>query len=190
MPKRTLALVIGLIVLTVILLLIAFNTGKKQSTTPQPAGTASMSPAPTIPAYTVLSFAKNPVPVSGTTGSVDIVIDTDQNEVNAIQLEIAYDPSILSNVNITANGLFANPLQLLKQIDPETGRITFEYAVPPSQKSVKGKGTVATMTFTKAAGSTATSTEIQLLPDSLATAVGVSGSVLKSTDNTTIQFQQ
>jgi len=183
MPRKTLALISGLVVVTVILFIIALKTGKQEM---QPAPTPSVQPSPTSVAHSVLSFSPNPVTVQpGGQGSVAVTIDTSDNAVTAVQLEIAYDPSAVTNIKVTSGSLFASPTVLINKNDAKKGRYTYAFGITPNGKTVSGTGSVAAITFT-AKGALGTQSQLTLLPTSLVTARGVASSVLKSATGTTV----
>src|SRR5690349_7705233 len=99
MPKKTLALITGLVLVTVILFIIAVRTGQqgKEMSKQEP------SAAPTaVQAHTTLALSPNPVEVgSGQVGNVSVDINPSDNPVTAVQLELTYDPKMISNVKIT-----------------------------------------------------------------------------------------
>ncbi|MBI4080184.1 MAG: hypothetical protein HY430_00245 [Candidatus Levybacteria bacterium] len=184
MSKKTLGLIGGLLVVTVVLLVIALSTERKKLPT---IPTEKVTPTPI--AHTFLSLSPNPVTVSQNgAGSVDVIIDTDKDKASGYQLEMTYDPEALTNVQIKQAGLFANalPLTPINKVDQATGRITFAVGISPAQDSIAGKGTIATITFNKKPGTSESQTTIQILPQTVVTDLERSSSVLKESSNTTI----
>lgn len=184
MPKKTLFLIIGLVVITVILFIIALQTGKNQ-----PQGTDQVkiqaTPTPDV-AHTVLAMSPNPIQVaSGRTGSVDVTIDPSDNRVTAVQLELLYDPTVISNVKVVPGPLFPNAAVLIDDNNPTEGTYTFAYGIQPSQEPVISQGVAATITFT-ARGALGKQAQILLQAESLVTARGVPNSVLKTGTGTTV----
>src|SRR5438067_1038515 len=106
MSKRTLALIILLVLVTGALLYIGSSSQQK---------TASVQPSIT-PAYighTVLSLVPNTVtPAAGSHRSVDIVINSMGDNITAAQAEIAYDQKSVSNVQVAQGSFFDNPIVL------------------------------------------------------------------------------
>src|SRR5579863_5717849 len=93
MPKKTLALISGLVLVTIVLFIIALRTGQ-QSQAPKVAQspTVTQQPTPMIPAHTILNLNPNPLTVGpGREGSVSVNINTSDNNVTGVQLEIGYD---------------------------------------------------------------------------------------------------
>ncbi|HZE87286.1 MAG TPA: cohesin domain-containing protein [Methylomirabilota bacterium] len=181
MPRKTLALISGLVLVTIILFIIALSTGKQ---TPPPSQQA-MQPSPTSPAHTVLTLSPNPVSVQpGQQGSVDVMIDSSDNAVNAVQLELSYDPTVMT-VKLTPGPLFTNAVVLINRNNIQTGRVTYALGIQPNQPTINGKGSVATITFTAKYG-VAKQSPLTLLPTSLVTARGVATSVLKMGNSTMV----
>jgi len=185
MSIRTLLLII---VLSVVAGVAVFMAVSPKNETPQGASQSfelqQPTKAPNV-SFTTLSLLPNPLTILTSSASVDVSIDTQTNKVTAVQLEISYDPKMLTNVAIAPGTFFDNPIVLLKKIDQQKGIITFALAISPSQTAKMGTGSVATITFTSNLV-TGTKTEIKILPETLVTAEGVSSSVLKSSSGTTI----
>ncbi len=188
MPRKTLALISGLVLVTVILFIVAL---KNNTATPAPVAlptppTTQSQITPIIPAHSVLTLSPNPVIVApGEQGSVDVNIDTSDNAVTAVQLEIAYDPNFITNVKVTPGVIFENPVLLINKNIVKEGRYTYAYGIMPNRPTIKGVGAVATITFT--ALNKSGLSQLALLPTSLVTAQGISESVLKSASGTLIE---
>lgn len=116
----------------------------------------------------------------------NVVLTTNANAVNAVQLELGFDPQVINVSDITAGPFVSNPVQLTKDINNKTGRISYAIGVGPNDKPVQGQGVVATITFTFTPAPTVSSTTISFLPKTLIAASGVNPSVLKSTTDITI----
>jgi hypothetical protein len=189
MPRKTLALISGLVLVTVVLFVIALRTNKAPQA-PQTQNTTQQAaqPTPTTPAHSVLSLSPNPVNVAvGGKGSVAVNIDTSDNAVTAIQLELAYDPTMISNVQVTPGTMIQNPVVLINKNNIQTGRYTYAFGIQPNHETVNGTGAVATITFT-AKGIAGKQSQLALLPSTLVTARGVANSVLKSETGTMIMI--
>lgn len=184
MSKRTIGLILLLIIVSGALVAFALNSQKPQ--TPKQE-IKVVSPTPTPAAQTTISLSPNPLMISSSSATVNIDVDSKENNLIAVQLELSYDPKMISVTDITPSTFFPTPLVLLKKIDANEGRITYAIAVPPGVPSKKGAGTVATINITSymAAGQ---QTQITALPKSLAAAEGITGSVLKQITGATIIF--
>lgn len=193
MPKLTLALIVGLIALTIVLLFAATRTGQQQpptQTQPTPSVPTS-SPSPTPPAYTTLELSPNPVTVTAAgIGTVEVIMNTYQNTATGVQIELSYDPKALRNVVVTPGTFFQNPLIIPQwnKVDQDTGRISHAQVLSPAQPGVKDQGVIATITFSKVAGTPLSQTQIEFMPKTAVTQLGISPSVLKSSTGTTINL--
>ncbi|MEN9407919.1 MAG: Cohesin domain [Candidatus Parcubacteria bacterium] len=192
MPKRTLALIVGLIILTIVLLFAATKTTQEQKTQIAPTPTiATASPTPTPPAYTTLELSPNPASIGPTgSGKVDVLINTNQNTVSGVQIELSYDPKALRNIIVTPGTFFQKPLMFPEwnKIDQETGRVSHAQVLLPSQEPIKGKGIFATITFSRVVGSGLSQTELKFMPKTTVTQFGISPSVLKSSTGAIINL--
>lgn len=194
MSKKTLALIITLIILTVVLLIVAFTT-QNQQTTPQPQGQTqeTITPTPTPIGHTTLMLTNGTTQVSGSTSAntVNVMIDTHGDQVTAVQLEIAYDPAVLTNMKVTPGTFFATPQVLpVGGVDTKTGRITYMIAPTNIRETQTGAGIVAVLTFNPVRTTGVTETEITLLDKSNVTARGAFGtSVLIKQQGVTVNLQ-
>lgn len=186
MSKQTLALIIFLLLLTVFLIAIAARMQQQRQITMAPPITV---PTPTPVAQTVLVLFPNPLVVASPSGSLAVTIDTGENPVTAVQLEFSYNPLALPTIDIKPSTFFENPVTLLKTVDTKNGKISYALAIPPTGAAKKGKGEIATISFTTNIPSGQKS-DIILLPKSLVTAEGVQKSVLKSSSGATIFYVQ
>lgn len=186
MSKKTIALIIALFAITVGLIVLAvFPVTQKTS--------VSIIPTPTINnnAQTVLAFAPPQVSTTSAVSSssatylMDVTILTGKNRVNAVQLELSYDPKALANVDVTAGDFFTNPVILLKNIDQAAGRISFAIAVAAGERGRQETGTIAVLKFSSLTNAQEKTT-IKFLPKTQVAAEGIQTSVLKSTIDTTI----
>lgn len=181
--RKTLALISSLVIVLVALFILSFSAPQSQVTPP------SAQPTPTPIAQTTIKLSPNPVALADSTpGSVEVLMDTSDNEVTAVQLEILYDPKALSDVSVKPGTFFTGPVPLLNTIDKQEGRISYALAIAPAQAPLKGSGTVAIIEFTKNPTTTLTQTELTLLPRTLVAAKGVGPSVLKQATGATVTF--
>lgn len=182
MPKKTIGLLASLIVITAVLLIAALNSKSTAPVnSPDQTDKTVQQPTKANVAHSVLSLSPNPAYLdSANKGSIDVMINTDTNEVTAVQLELQYDPKAITNVQVQVGDFFSDPISLINTNDKTSGRITYALGISPAQQPVKGEGVVAKVTFTKVASSTLAETELALLPSSLVTSSGIDDSVLKS----------
>lgn len=175
---RTFVLILMLTGAVTWLLLLSVNTNKTNE--PVPSATPS-------PAQTTLIMLDSSVGTQSATRSVDVRIDTGNNKATGVQLEIAYDPEILTNVDIEEGTFFENPVTLLKEINREDGRISYALGVAPGLGGVYGAGTVTRLTFRTT--SDTGQTKIEFLPKTLVSGEGIIQSVLKSSTGITINLK-
>ena len=127
--------------------------------------TISATPPPTNSSFPMtLSVFPNVIKaVPLTQSSADIILDTQAVPPGIIQLEIAYDPRVLTDMHISP-GTFANMQTItLNNINYQTGRITYAIQLP-DQKLPETKGSVARINFSVRPETTASQTTIYFLP--------------------------
>lgn len=182
MAKRTIALIIFLFLLAAMLLYFAYSLSQKK---PQTAS-IELSPTPVLEnAQSVLALSPNNYQMASSSGSLNAVIDTGENNVTAVQMEIAFDPKAITITKIAPGDFFDNPNVLLNDIDTKNGIISYAIALPPTAAAKKGSGVVATIEFTSSLYP-GQRTEINFLPKSLITAENISKSVLKTASGAAI----
>lgn len=181
MSKRTLFLIFTLFIITSVLLIVALY--KPASPKPVPTVTAPKEPV----AQTTLLFGEPSIATPSSASSknsgysLPINIETGKNKVTAVQLELQYDPKVLTNVSVDPSLFFKNPDVLLNQIDAKTGRISYAFGIGLTNQGVVGQGVVANITFEAKAG-IPQETAILFLPKTLVTAQDTAQSVLKQTN--------
>ena len=185
MSKKTLVLIIFLFLVTVGLLYLALVTPPYQKKQP-PVG-----PTPTpisVNAHTTLAIAPASASESSklTQYSLAVTIHTGSNLVNAVQLELAYDPQALTNVTVSQGDFFRQPTTLLNSIDTVDGRISYATTEQLDLPAKMGTGTVAIISFDIAKDFTGKMTTISFLPKSAVAADKIMESVLRSTSNYTL----
>jgi len=199
MNTRTLILIVILGVITIGLVVLAIQSQSQ----PQPAVTTpSDQPAITekeVNPTSVLYFEKA---VDGTvsTGSssattttpLNIMLNSYQNQIMGAQIEISYDPQVLSNVKITTpatspNSFFGEASSFIvldNTVKQNEGRISYVIAMSPSSEAKKGIGTIGTLTFSKKG---TLPTTISFLEKSNVQELGTVTSVLKEAQSITIE---
>lgn len=181
-PIKTFLLILVLALITAGLVTLALlpKTPTKDETTP----VAEVTPNPV---QTTLTISSTPVPqATPSSYTTDVVINTGQNKITQVQLELSYDPNVLTKVNIESGPFFVNPEILLKNIDQKNGRITFALS-PADGLAALGQGIVAKISFSSFTKNT-TPTKIDFLPKTKVTALDTSESVLKSTVGATFSL--
>ena len=178
MSRRTLILIVVLIGITAVLLAIALTP--KQ--VPAPVG---QKPTPSISyAQTILRISNNPTAVNSTssatpTYSTEVTITTGNNMVNAVQLELAFDPAHLYNVDIKPSQLFQNATELIKKNRWGERYYFLCSCCAAWSKRAFREGCCRCNNFSGKRKS-GELTRINFLPKSLVTAQGIDKSVLKT----------
>lgn len=173
--NKTWALIIVLVILTAILLVASFALDSSTSSTPSPTPTRGDEQKEV--ALTKLEISSEPR-VSTISGryEVDINIDTDKNQITLTQLELSYDPKIIRIYNIKPGSFIDSPEILQKEINENTGRISYWLVSDSKNYSSQGTGTLATITFNKIGTE---SGQINFEPKTSVSAIGTKNSVLK-----------
>lgn len=113
---------------------------------------------------TVISF--NPGQLSLHKGeqqqSVDITIDTGENRVTMVDLELAYTKGAIDNIQITPGSFFSDVNIIKDSIDPDKGTISYFIATKSEAYGVQGADVLATLTYDVPAGDT--SSQATILP--------------------------
>ncbi|MCL5439276.1 MAG: cohesin domain-containing protein [Patescibacteria group bacterium] len=188
MSKKTLALIGGLFIITAILIYMAVSPNKGITPT-----SIISRPSPAAVASSMLTLSPNPLVLSSQSGSVNVDLNSGTNRVTGVQLELQYDPKVLTNIEVTPGTFFDNPVVLSKNIDPVKGLISYMIAIQPINGTPKkGAGTVATITF-QAQGNPGQTSEIKFREKTAVSAftdtgAAIPSSVLKTDKGTIIQF--
>lgn len=172
--NKTLLLVTGLVILTGVLLAISLYS---KGSSPIQEIIKNAEENNFAKTSLVLSEEVRKSSASGVY-ELDVNIDSDDNEVTGVQLELSYDPKVLGKVDIKPGSFLLSPVVILKKIDTTSGRITYMLGNQLGEPGVKGKGTIAVISFSKTGDK---ETSIDFLPQTLVTAQGLDQSVLKET---------
>lgn len=175
---RTFILILVLVASITWLLIISVN----QNRTSQPQPTATPSPA-----QSVLTLSDEGLSTSSAR-TVNVNIDTGNNKVTGVQIELSYDPKVLTNVNIKPGTFFENPVTLLKEINTKEGTISLALGVSPGLGGIYGTGTAAILTFNTASDSGETT--ISFNPKTLVSGEGIAESILKSATGLTLDLSK
>lgn len=192
-PGKTLILIAVLITITVALLALAIWSGGKNS---GPAITA-ITPTPTITKTATISFSTPVLDLSlpsSSSATVDIIADTKSAQISGAQVEMTYDPTVITNVKLlppaTSTSLFGpvgNYLTLFS--DTKTpGKASFAVAIQPTGNAVSGAGSIGQISFSVIKG---VKPQVQIIfgTGTIVTAKGIQTSVLNSTTPLTIKLQ-
>lgn len=146
MSKKTITLL--LIPICALLIYIAKNP-KKPNTISSPIPVSSFSPTPAIPTESSLSFIPDTIyALTGKNNKVSIQLNSQGKYPTGAQLELAYDPTILTGITLDPGTLFADPDILLNNINERIGRISYALSLSPNKNPSAFSGTVAALNFT------------------------------------------
>lgn len=176
---KTVLLIVVLAILAAVLLFVALKPAKKavvQNATPTP--TTKPSQAHSTLTLVMADTTATPSGTGVATKTVNVVLTTQSNKVSGVQFEIAYDPTVLTNVTVKAGDFFTNPLVLLNQVDTKNGKINYALGIQPTANQVSGTGTVATISYTLLPTAAASQTMLKFLPKTQVVQQGISGSVM------------
>lgn len=173
MSKRTIILIVVLLLVTAGLLAIALAPKKA----PTPEKSAPGTGATPDYAHSVLSIAQ-PVLTPAGTYSSSVSIDTGSNQVTGVQLELSFDPTKLQIVDIKPSTFFPTAAELgVKKIDNVNGTISYALIAGIGKAGVSGSGDVAVITF-RQIGKTGDTAELKFEAKSLVTAAERAESVM------------
>jgi hypothetical protein len=124
------------------------------------------------PARTTLSFeTTQQVAKEGQTVTVAVIIHNPNPHPSIAQLEISYDPTVITIDAINPGTFFKRPMIALQEIDPVAGRISYALHCPNDQPSTDcinpESSTLAVITLSISPYAQQTTTELSFLPRSL-----------------------
>lgn len=175
MSQKTLILIGVLSLITIILLILALRIGF-------PLGKPAEKKVPVL--QTTLNIPK---PVASSSAYItNIMITTERKKVTAVEIELTYDPKVLTKVDIKPGPFFPSPTVLVKKIDTVKGKISYILGIGLGQDPVNGNGAVALLTFTPTVKSGITT--LTFLPTSKATVATEVPSVLTAAHGVKFSF--
>jgi hypothetical protein len=155
MSQKTLTLIGILSFVTIVLLILAFYVNVPQN-------------KPIKKVYVPQTVLSIPKPVASASAYMtDITLTTERKKVTTVEIELTYDPKVLTKVDIKPGPFFPSPTILYKKIDTVKGRISYLLGIGLGQKPIIGNGVAAILTFTPTVKSGITT--ISFLPTSKAT---------------------
>jgi len=116
---------------------------------------------------------------------VAVTLDTKGKPVSGVQLNLSYNPQVLTNVTIAPSTTMVSALVLANHIDRANGTIFYVLTVPANNQPVLGKQTVAIISYTPVPG-VADHTTINFLPSTKVVSAGITQSVLDQATGITI----
>ena len=115
-------------------------------------------------------------------------IDTGKNGVIGVQLELYYDPTLITNITVTPLDFFPQAVEVLKKIDQQNGRISYALTVSPGEAAVKGTGQLVKINYTPI-GNDGVNSVINFLPKTEVSGDTTAGSLLKLTSDGEINIE-
>ena len=193
MSKTTTTLFVILLIFIGVLLFVLF--GMKQNLIIKSLTQPSDTPIPYSDTTLTLSTSNTSFSPGKTVTAAVLIHNTDP-EPDLAQLEIAYDPTILTILSVAPGTFFRNPTIALQNIDPVAGRISYALRCPTSQQTVshtscvdRSTETVATITFSINQYTLQNMATLSFLPK---TVVRIQGGkdILSKTDNLEISINK
>lgn len=130
-----------------------------------PALLVPFSPTPIVQAESSLSFTPDAIYArTGQNNEAGIQINSQGKYPTSVQIELAYDPEILTQVTLSPGTLFPNANILLNNNDEALGRISYALSIGTNEKSIDYSGTVATIKFKVKENIVQNQTSIYFLP--------------------------
>lgn len=161
--KVLLFLVLGGVLVTIPLILFmiyGYQSSKKAETTVGKAQSiaplgGSIQPPPKTPvafldfSTATVDFSSKPAQPAG----VDIIANSPTEKVSGADIELTYDPAVITNVTLTpaidATSFFGEKVLVTALTnDNINGKITFSIQVPTTDLARTGRGKIATLAFT------------------------------------------
>lgn len=189
MPKKTTILIAVLLIFTAGLVYIAIKTEQQL---PPELNEEELTEEeltdiiPTINPQTQISFSPATIDTGvspQTTYSVNVAANTNGQTISGIQLELSYDPAVLTDVTIEPadNNLFGlNPAVLINSVDPDLGRISFAITLAGlDDEEVTGNANIAEITFSVIPNQIQT-TQISVLPKTTVRSLRSTNSLLQN----------
>lgn len=186
MPKKTTILIVILAIITGILIFVAIRSDQTQELGKKFTNNVTETPVILRP-YASLSFSNSLIDVSKgpVAQKVDIILDTQGESVAGAQVELTYDPNVLTNVALTpivpGQLLGTNPVVLINSVDKTQGRISYALAISLNDTEKVGKGSIGQLSFTVNKFAGVPSSKVSFLPKSAVTTQRTKVSVLDTT---------
>ena len=109
-----------------------------------------------------------PFVLPGRTVTISVLIKDTKQNVHLTQLELGYNPTVLTILSIRPGTFFTNPVNSLQTIDPNTGRISYALScLDATTCKTTSSQTIATITAIVASYANTKQTTITFLPKTL-----------------------
>jgi hypothetical protein len=178
LTKKQIFIIVFCFILFIIIIGVTNTLLQKQPATSLTGGIPTPIPGqgtgmtPIVEKTAVLHLEQQP------NNTINVVVDSGKGAISAVQLQLSYDPQVLSNVTIHKGGFFVNPIELQNATDSTAGILNYAIAISPTSAPQQGNGVIATISYTPAFG-VANPTKIAFLPGTKVTAEGIDESVLQ-----------
>lgn len=155
---------LGVIILLLVVI-ICFYLSQSNNSTPNQVSRPTPTPQPR---QTLLYFSPPSLTInsqSQTQEKLNLVIQTNANSIYGADIELSYNPNLITNLHINP-GTFILNAESLPTSKNKLGTLSYIIAVPLKAKPVKGTGILAQISFNinKSALQQAKSTQISFQP--------------------------
>lgn len=183
-PLKTIVLIVILALIAISLVYVAFLS----KDAPLRQIVQKTSQEETNLADTSLSIEESIKAEEGNDYSSTVKINTGKNGVIGVQLELYYDPTLITNVTVTPLDFFPQAVEVLKKVDQQNGRISYALTVSPGEEAVKGMGELVKISYTPI-GTEGVNSVINFLPKTEVSGDTTAGSLLKLTSDGEINIE-
>lgn len=157
-------LIIVLVVLLFLTIAVAYLISNGRAAKTEVDNTGFITPSPSIVPRANLTFDKDNIYIkNGIQGSVSINIMYQGIVPDFVQIELAYDPEVLTDISLTPGSFFNKPIILLESIDESIGRISYAVRSGNTQASSIYAGEAIILNF-RVLSRTAEQSSIYFLP--------------------------
>jgi len=106
----------------------------------------------------------------GEKSTVSVVLDNNKTLASGgtklVQLEIAFDPDVLGNIQVLPGDIFTNPVVVLNSVNESIGRISYALSVSDAFAG-NTKGTIAKISFIPRMNALKNETSLYFLPKTM-----------------------
>lgn len=161
MPNKLIVFLPAIFIIFISIFLVSKNMSPKNTPVITPIITPAISKTDdsTLYFYPDTLIAKR-----GQDNEASIQIETHGKLPTLLQLEMAYDPSVLTQVTLFPGDIFQQSDILLNENDESTGRISFAFALPPAISPQHTSGNAARIKFRVLKNTLQNETTIYFLP--------------------------
>ncbi len=189
MPRKTTILIVILALVTGVLIFLAIRSDQTLNLTDN---IGQQNPTPVIQVPFASLYFLQPEVNGGDSiqKSIDVMLDTGEHAVAGAQIELSYDPAVVTNVSLkpSQNPLFGtNASVLINSVDQTQGRISYAVGIGPNDSEVSGVGSVVTLNFSVKKAQEGVS-QINFIDKSAVTTLSSQESVLSNTTPLRITF--